>query len=222
MNLNKSLEFFDPMKCEDQIHIIGLGAIGSNLVDMFARLGLTNLHLYDFDTVTAHNIANQRYDNRDIGIEKTICMLNKCHNINALSKPKMYLKGYQPGMQLRGHVFLAVDNIDLRRAIVTEHMYNPNILTFHDVRMRLQDAQYYMANWTQQRDKDSFLASMQFTHEEAKESTPVSACGTTLSVMPTVNMICSAGVANFMNFIKEGTYHRSILVDAFTFNLLAM
>lgn len=222
MNLNKSLEFFDPIKVTDQIHIIGLGAIGSNLVDMFARLGLTNLHLYDFDTVTAHNIANQRYTDEHVDTAKCLSMYDYIKEINVRAKPVVYTEGWKPGTKLAGHVFLAVDNIELRQQIVKENMYNPMIKSFHDVRMRLQDAQYYMADWSRQKDKENLLAGMNFTHEEAMASTPVSACGTTLSVLPTINIICSFGVANFINYIKEGNYKRTILIDAFTFNVIAM
>lgn len=222
MNLNKSLEFFDPMTITNPIHIIGLGAIGSNLVDMFARLGVTNLHLYDFDTITAHNIANQRYTNLDITECKTTAMYRMCKSINVQCKPVLYEDGWEPGMRLSGHVFLAVDNIDLRNAIVKENLYNPMIKTFHDYRMRLQDAQHYMADWTQQLDKDCLVKSMDFTHEEAIVNTPVSACGTTLSVLPTINIICSFGVANFMNFIKEGKHKRNIQIDAFALDMLVM
>lgn len=222
MNLNKSLDFFNPLEVKDEIHIIGLGAIGSNLVDMFARLGLTNLHLYDFDTITPHNIANQRYVERDVSLEKTTSMYHLCKSINVLCAPTLYEDGWKPGMKLRGHVFLAVDNIDLRNQIVKENLYNPMVKSFHDYRMRLQDAQHYMADWSQQLDKDSLLASMDFTHEEAVANTPVSACGTTLSVLPTVNIICSFGVANFMNFIKEGKYKRNVQIDAFVLDMLTM
>jgi len=222
MNLNKSLEFFDPLTVTAPIHIIGLGAIGSNLVDLFARLGLTNLHLYDFDDVTAHNIANQRYTAMDISQSKTQCMYSMCKAINAQCKPVLHSRGWEPGTRLNGHVFMAVDSIELRQQIVKENLYNPQILSMHDIRMRLQDAQYYMADWLKYTDKEQLQAGMDFTSEEAKANTPVSACGTTLSVLPTINIICSNAVSNFINYIKEGNYHRTILIDAFTFNTLAM
>lgn len=222
MNLNKSLDFFDPSKIEKPVHIIGVGAIGSNLADMFARLGIEDIHLYDFDEVTAHNVANQRYDSKDIGLSKADVTGNKLLDINTLCKPVIHSQGWKPMTRLTGHIFLCVDNIDLRREIIQENMYNPMIKSVHDFRMRLQDAQYYMADWTLQEDKDNLLASMQFSHDEAKAATPVSACGTTLNVGPTVQIIVASGVANFLNYIKEGTKKRTILIDAFTFNTLAM
>ena len=35
MNLNKHYEFFNPMSVTDEIHIIGCGAIGSTIAEMY-------------------------------------------------------------------------------------------------------------------------------------------------------------------------------------------
>jgi len=64
-----------------------------------------------------------------------------------------------------------------------------------------------------------FINSMAFTHEEAKEETPVSACNITLSVAPTIRIISSLGVANFVNFAKGEQLKKFIQVDAFSFVL---
>ena len=66
-----------------------------------------------------------------------------------------------------------------------------------------------------------FIKSMAFTHEEAKKSTPVSACNITLSVCPTVRTVVAYGVSNFINFIKNGIIKKQILVDAFNYDVLA-
>ena len=63
-------EFFDSSKIEDAVHIIGCGAIGSHIAEQLARLDIKNIHLWDFDTVSAHNIANQYYRNSDINTPK--------------------------------------------------------------------------------------------------------------------------------------------------------
>ena len=67
--------------------------------------------------------------------------------------------------------------------------------------------------------RDALLDTMQFTHEEAKVATPVSACGTTLSVAPTIRTIVSLGITNFMNFLKEGKLKKMILMDTFHYIL---
>jgi hypothetical protein len=54
---------------------------------------------------------------------------------------------------------------------------------------------------------------MQFSHEEAKAETPVSACGTDLNVITTVRTICSLGLSNFINLVKKNELKKMILVD---------
>ena len=95
------------------------------------------------------------------------------------------------GSSTRSRVFLCVDNIDLRRKIVEMHMDNPYVKAMFDFRTRLEDAQHYAADWSDYKMKKDFLNSMNFSHDEAKEETPVSACNVTLSVCPTVLVICA-------------------------------
>lgn len=223
MNLNKSIDFFNPIEIKQPIHIIGVGAIGSNIADLLVRLGIDRkIHLYDFDTVDAHNITNQRYTDYDIGKEKVVALGDMLQQINPSLQTVVHPEGYKKGMQLSGYVFLCVDDIDLRREIATEHKFNPLVKAMFDFRMRLEDAQHYAANWVYMKDKEDFINTMNFTHEEAKEATPISACGTTLSVMPTVTTICALGVANFMQLIKENKYKKVILVDVFKYWLDAL
>ena len=90
-----------------------------------------------------------------------------------------------------------------------------------DFRMGLSDAQHFAADWSKQDDIENLLESMNFTHEEAKDAQPVSACGTTLSVIPTIRVIVSLGVSNFINFVKEQPLKKVIIIDAFDFTVIA-
>ena len=62
---------------------------------------------------------------------------------------------------------------------------------------------------------------MQFSHDEAKEETPVSACGVTLGVATTVRLICALGVNNYINFVKGKGIKKLILIDGFNFDLMS-
>ena len=194
MDLSKSFEFFNPDKCaKTRIHIIGCGSVGSTLAVCLARLGLTNISLYDFDVVEAHNLANQMFTTEDIGKPKTAAVAEMLHKINPDidSELKIFDKGYDK-QRLSGYVFLCVDSIELRRRIVKENATNMNIKAVFDFRTRLTDAQHYAA-------------------------TPVSACNVSLSVAGTIWTIVSFGVSNFVNFVNKGVLKKIILVDAFNF-----
>lgn len=223
IDLSKSYDFFKPEDCRDRIHVIGCGAIGSHVAEQLVRYGLTRITLYDFDTVEAHNIANQLFTQEDIGKLKVNAVADYLYKINpdVANDIKLADKGYT-GQKLSGYVFLCVDNIDLRREIATSCKGNPNVKGMFDFRMRLEDAQHYAAAWNNKKMIDDFIASMNFSHDEAKKETPVSACNMTLSVCSTVKTIVSYGVSNFINYIKGRPMKKMILMNAFDYDVVAI
>lgn len=213
----KQGDYFQPIDdIKKPIHIIGCGAIGSTLATMLARMGVQELHLYDFDKVEMKNVCNQEFFDHQIGMTKLDALTETLKSINPNIKLTLHPTGWTEGTRLTGYVFLGVDNIDLRRQIVEENINNKYCLAIFDFRMRLTDAQHYAAEF---KNFDYLLKSMAFTHEEAKQETPVSACGTSLNVITTVRTICSLGLSNFINLIKENNLHKMIMVDLKTFML---
>lgn len=217
INIQKHMEFFDPTKLEDQVHIIGCGAIGSHLAEQFARLGVSNIHLWDFDTVSAHNIANQNFRNKDIGILKTHALEEITKEINPDIEVTVHDEGWKEEARISGWIFLAVDNIDTRRNIIIDNIDNPYIKGYCDIRMGLTDSQIYFAN--SMKTTNLLIGTMNFSHEEAKENVPVSACGMSLSVIPTIKMATAIAIANWINCLKETEYYNFIMTDAFNFIL---
>lgn len=222
MDLSKSYEYFQPEKNKQRIHIIGCGSVGATVAENLARCGVKKFTLWDFDSVEPHNIANQIFRKKDIGKPKVDALVDILTEINEeiADEIKVEREGWRD-QKLSGYVFLCVDNIEVRKAIVDKHFNNPYVTAMFDFRTRLEDAQHYAADWSNRRMKEDFRASMEFSHDEAAEETPVSACNVTLSVCPTIRMICAYGVANFMNFWNEKPIKKLILADAFRFDVTA-
>ena len=219
MNLNKSKEYFDPDNMCDPIHIIGVGAIGSTLVENLVRLGIKEINIYDFDVVSEHNVANQMFEFAHIGKLKVDVIEEIAKRINPDVNIIKHPEGCDPEEDMfEGYVFLCVDNIDVRKQIIETNRFNTNIIAMFDGRMRLTDAQHYACEW-QQDDIKRLLKTMNFTQAEADESTPMSACGTTLNVVYIVRLIVGYMVANFVHYVKTGELKRMILVDAENFLL---
>ena len=222
MDLSKSYEYFQPEKDRSRIHIIGCGSVGSTVAENLARMGVTKLTLWDFDVVESKNVVNQMFTQNDIGRPKVEALKDILIAINPEIEQEIELcpNGWQ-GKLLSGYLFLCVDNIDLRREIVTKHMDTPFVKAVFDFRTGLENAQHYAADWTNLGMKKDLLGSMNFSHEEAKEETPVSACNVTLGVCPTVRIICAYGVSNFINFVRGKPLKKVILADAFNFDVMA-
>ena len=222
MDLNKSLEFFDPNKVKGYCHIIGCGSIGSNVAELLARYGIENLVLWDFDTVEPHNIANQLFTEEDVGKPKTEALAELLYKINPKLKKTLKIKEKWDNDVLNDYVFMCVDSVDVRRSIVETNKYNPTVKAVFDFRTTLLEGQCYFADWTNKKQKDSLLTSLQFTHEEAKANTPVSACGFELSVSPVVKMCSIMGIVNFTNFINNEPTKHLILCQPYSYFLEAM
>ena len=218
MNLVKSEDFFSPAQVKERIHIIGCGSVGGCIAELLVRFGITKITLYDFDTVEDKNVVNQIYDYRHVGMPKVEALAQILRDINPMigDDLKIEPEGYT-NQRLSGYVFLAADSMTVRQEVVKRHRANPNVSAMFDIRTELTRAQHYAANWSRPDDIRDLLTSMDFTDEEAKDSTPVSACGVVLGVAPTVRMVVNVAVVNFINFIKSDKTElkRWAYVDAF-------
>ena len=218
MDLTKSRSFFNPNNIKDEINIIGCGSIGSTLAELIVRSGIeTTINLFDFDVVEPHNLVNQLFYKDDIGKLKTEAVKENILKINPDLKVKTFNKGWN-GEMLRGYVFLCADSMKVRNEIAKGNKQNPFVLMMCDFRTRLTDAQHYAADWSDSKQVNNFISSMNFSDEEGKEATPQSACGTDLSVAPTIRQIVACGVANWMNFVLDRKKIKNIIIyDAFNF-----
>lgn len=217
MDLLRSYEYFQPDKNDCRIHIIGCGSVGSTVAENLARSGLKNFSLWDFDKVEPHNLTNQMFREKDIGKTKVEALLDILTEINPEIKKtaKLFPKGWD-GQTLSGYVFLCADSMEVRRGVVSKHMNNDYVKAMFDFRTGLEDAQHYGADWSIPKDREALWNSMQFSDEEAKAATPVSACNTPLSVAPTIRMVVAAGVANFQNGWNGKKIHRMIIANPYS------
>jgi hypothetical protein len=205
------------------IHIIGCGSIGSTVAELISRYGFKNFKLYDFDFVEGKNICNQMFFDDDIGTNKTVAVEKLLLRVNPdlNGHIKRFEEGYC-GQPLSGFVFLCVDNIELRREIAEKNKYNPNIRAMFDYRTLLKDAQHYGCDWKDKSSVANFIETMQFSHEEAQEETPVSACGVVLGEAAVIRSIVTQGVTNFLNFLRNGKMSPLIMSSPYNHSVLAM
>lgn len=220
MNLNKHQEFFNPAKkVNKEIHIIGCGAIGSYVALQLVKLGCTDINLWDFDIVESHNITNQVYTSKDIPLPKTVAL--KQHLLDNNPEVQLKERGMYTGMQpLKGYAFICVDNIETRKEIYERNQYNPMLKLVIDGRIGLEQGQVYTAKWSDEEQVQNLIDLSDFKHDEVANKT--SACGTTLSVSPTVQIVVSNMISSFINFINEQPIPKIIYIDAFAYKTRAI
>lgn len=188
--------------------------MGGPVAELLTRTGIKRIHLWDMDKVASHNLGNQIYAFENINQEKTKALSELLNKINPNLEVKVHAE-VTPKSRLQGYIFLCVDNIDLRRELCTAWKRNPNIKFVTDGRMRLTDGTIHSADWSDRQEQLNMIASMQYTHEEALDQTPVSACGLSLSIVCTPRILAAMMVTNLIKFFNTGTYNRFIQIDAY-------
>lgn len=222
IDTSKVAEFFNAADLiADPIHVIGCGAVGSHVALALVQMGCQNIHLWDFDYVEPKNITNQLFRHKDITHEKVMALADILTDKDPDVKLTLHREGIKPPYIVNGYIFLCVDNIDLRREIVLANRYNPNTLAFFDFRMRLTDAQHYFAARDDEEQMEALLSQMNFSHDEAKEATPRSACNIELNVIYTVWNIVALGMSNFQKFCVEREKCKTIVLSDMATNFLA-
>jgi predicted ThiF/HesA family dinucleotide-utilizing enzyme len=120
--------FFGPEDQQVPICIIGVGAAGSYVGLMLAKMGCTKFKIWDADIVESHNLPNQAYDAEHIGLSK----------VEAFTK---VLKRFNPDVQIEAHptFFESKNDADALEGIV--------ILTVDTMHARKDIGNILSANW---------------------------------------------------------------------------
>ena len=70
-DFKRQLTLFDPSLYKDvPVVVVGVGGIGSGVLMGLAKMGVSNITVYDDDLLENHNIPNQFYTNDSIGMPK--------------------------------------------------------------------------------------------------------------------------------------------------------
>lgn len=72
------------------VAMVGVGSGGSAMAEDLIRCGVTNLTLFDFDTVSISNLCRSRYNLFDVGKKKTECVRKKALRINPRVNIRIY------------------------------------------------------------------------------------------------------------------------------------
>ncbi len=78
------------------VGIAGLGGLGSNLAIFLARLGVGHLILVDFAVVDITNLNRQHYTMKDLGIPKTLALVEQLEAINPYLTYETYTERVVP------------------------------------------------------------------------------------------------------------------------------
>lgn len=118
LDLSRSFGLFRPEQARSRVVIIGAGAVGNNTAQLLARMGVTDITVYDFDFVESVNCGPQGYRLADVRnpprpkVEACAEIAREFTGIEIDARHERYVD--QP---LEGIVVTAVDDIEVRKAI---------------------------------------------------------------------------------------------------------
>ena len=114
-------QFFGPEDSQDTtLNIIGVGATGSWVGLLAAKMGWHKFKVWDPDFVESHNCSNQIYDASQVGMKKVDAFEQVLKRFNPqviVEKHHSFFKGEQDCINLQDAVFVAVDSLSARKDI---------------------------------------------------------------------------------------------------------
>ena len=207
LDIIRHMELFDPYKFEEPITVIGAGATGSWLALALAKLGLTNITVYDFDVVESHNIPNQAYSISQIGQPKVNALYDIIYNTTGT---KINIKNERyTNQRLTGIVFLMVDSMAERKRIwETSIKLKSQIKLMIEPRMGLDMGRIYNVNPLDMEQIKRYEETL-YSDDVAE----VSACGASMTVITTALGIASWCGRSLINWHNKEELDNEILID---------
>lgn len=205
---SRQVNILNPEEFNTKINIIGAGATGSWVAFSLAKMGLSNLHIYDFDEVGMHNLPNQMFGVRDIDRNKALSIRNiiKLFTGFTVSARNEKVDGSVP---LQGIVFMLTDTMKSRKDIYNRAIKNnPSIDLLIETRMDLRGGRIYVVD-PKDREQTKMYEQTFYSDDEAE----VSACGVSQTVLPSALAITSHAIWKLLNYINGETVYNETILD---------
>lgn len=208
LNVARHYELFDPYKFNTPVTVIGAGATGSWLVMMLAKLGITDITVYDFDKVEEHNVPNQLFGLGEIGYPKVEALFKQVADTTGT---QIAIKGEAFQRQrLGGIVFIMVDSMRTRKAIwETSIKYQTAVKHMIEPRMGMDIGRIYNVDPMNPSHIKRYEATL-YSDEEAQE---LSACGNSMSVVTSAVTTAAWCVRQLIELSNDQKLDNEILID---------
>lgn len=189
-----------------ETHIIGCGAIGSFTALALAKMGVTNIHVYDMDKVDVVNMNCQFYRYGDIGQHKATALADLIEDFTQVEvMPHVMKVTKDHASRLKGTVILCVDSIEARKEIFEAiNRLGAGVNWFIDTRM---GAEYYEQHCFNPYDEaEAVKYRTTFHDEESQAQAPCTAKATVYTATLAAGMVTKT----IKNIITEQDFPREI------------
>lgn len=186
------------------VTIIGCGAIGSFLALSLAKMGITDITVYDHDKVSVENMSNQFFRFKDIGVYKTLALQHLVRDFTGVTIKAHATKFTPTHMHgLKGILVVAVDTMAARRMVFEATASQYNSLSYMiDPRMSAEFFTQFCINPHEAKDRLTYSKNL-FSDDDAVP-TPCTA----KSTVYTATLAAGVVVKTIKNIILKEPYPR--------------
>lgn len=185
---------------EVSLNIIGVGATGSWIGLIAAKMGFQDFTVWDADKVEEHNLANQIYDIEDVGslkvdaFERVLRRFNP--NIKVSKHPYFFEKEHEN--ELKGPLVLTVDTMKARAVICEAFSFNPDVEHVWETKLGFTHAEINSINNMNIDSINNFKSTLRDDSEVQEGPCNLRICTTlvTLVAGTTVHEICKKYVSS--------------------------
>lgn len=184
----RQLDIVSPSELKSSVSVIGAGGIGSLAVLSLAKMGCSQITVYDDDKVEEHNLPNQLYRATDIGQPKVTALkeiVNEFTNVEI----RAIQERIKEKREFNGIIITAVDSMNSRKEIWQSIIWQPAVRLYIDARMGGEVIRIYTVRPCDPDDVNFYEKSL-YSDEEAIEL-PCTAQTIIYSVFLTASLICN-------------------------------
>ncbi len=196
MELSRSIEVFNPEVVDKEIHIIGVGATGSFVVQTLVRFGVKKIHIWDYDKYEIHNVNNQAITKADCEKQKVAAQKELCEKINPDVEIIAHDQkvGEEEIATMSGYVFSLVDSMKCRKELFEAIKKNKTIEWYWESRLGSDQGRVYCLPMREESDYSKYESQHFYSDDQAE----VSACGTSITIVSIVLAVTSLMVNQFI------------------------
>ena len=197
MNFSQQRQLFSPALAKP-VTIIGAGAVGSHIASQLCRIGVTDMTVYDPDSVDSHNIPPSLYGLSDFGAYKVDALeaiLLRDTGVVIKKERRKY-----EGEKLRGAVVCSVDNMETRQLIWRSVQNNPFVDILIDTRIAWEFWQVFTVKPCKPVDRAFYEPFLSYSSEEAARQS----CGTH-GIIYVSSAVATEAVTSLLKFWENGT-----------------
>lgn len=167
----RQLDIVPPEKLTFPITVIGAGAIGSATVVTLAKMGCSDITVWDADTLENVNVPNQLCKLSMVGTPKVEALAELVYELTEI-QIKWTRQRYR-GQKLEGVIIVSADNMSCRQNVWKRARLNAKIPLLIDARMGAEFARIYTIHPTNIEESDFYQQNL-YSSSEA-EHLPCSA-----------------------------------------------